>query len=339
MTFSLDYIRKKLGWCPYAQTMRTAPTVLTTPPVDINPAQPEGGAGGPGRIDRGITLAIGSIRVLIRNRRLLWFSLLTGLVILFSLVSSLYLQFISGTVLFPGMEFITGPASVLIERGSLTWIALTFITGLIYTFLIYYLLAALIASVSFTLSGQAATVRNGLTHAGKYLRPLGTWAVIWAIIGTVSTAIMYSSATTNGSTGNIGITFIAMMFSAVLYVITMFVVPLIVLGNGSLIDSVMESASLFRKMWREILVCFIILFLVVFVVLLISLVPIIAIGFSSGSASAPGVIVTGYMLVMLVLIFIGSTVFGIATAGLYTYGKTGTLSPMFKGKQEKLSHV
>jgi amino acid transporter len=339
MTISLDYIRKKLGWCPNAQTMRTSPMVLPTPPVDINPAQPEGGAGGPGRIDRGITLAIGSIRVLFRNRRLLWFSLLIGLVITFSLVTSLYLQYISGTMPFAGTDLWPGTAPVLIAQGSVPWIALTFVTVLISTFLTYYLLAALIASVSFILSGQAATIRYGLAHAGNYLRPLGTWAVVWAIIGTVSTFIISSSRTTNGPTGNLGITFLAIVLTMVLYVITMFVVPLIVLGNGSLINSVRESASLFRKIWREILVCFIILFLVVFVILVISLVPIIAIGFSSGSASAPGVIAGGYMLVMFILIFIGSTVAGIAITGLYTYGKTGTLPTMFRGKQEKPGHV
>ena len=334
MTLSLDYIRKKLGWCPNARTMRTAPTVLTTPPVDSNPGQPEGGAGGAGRIDRGITLATGSIRVLYRNRRLLWFSLLMGLVITFSLVSSLYLQFISGTMPFAGTNLLPGTAPVLIAQGSLPWITLTFTTVLISTFLTYYLLAALIASVSLILSGQSATIRSGLTHASNYLRPLGIWAVVWAIIGTVSTFIMYSSRTTNGSPGNLGITFIAMVLMAVLYILTMFVVPLIVLNNGSLINSVMESASLFRKIWREILVCFIILFLIVFVVLVISLVPMIAIGFSSGSPTAPVAIVTVYMLVMFILIFIGSTVMGIAITGLYTYGKTGTLSAMFRGKQD-----
>jgi hypothetical protein len=61
---------------------------------------------------------------------------------------------------------------------------------------------------------------------------------------------------TNGSTGNLGITFIAMVFLAVFYVLTLFVVPLIVLGNGSLVNSVMESASLFRKMWSSFLPIF-----------------------------------------------------------------------------------
>ena len=71
--------------------------MCTTPPV-IAALQaailsdPEGGAGGSGLIDHGITLATGSIRTLIRNRQLLWFSFLTGLVLMFGLVSSLALH-------------------------------------------------------------------------------------------------------------------------------------------------------------------------------------------------------------------------------------------------------
>lgn len=334
MTLSLDFIRRKMGWCPNARTMRTAPVVLSTPPADSNPAQPEGGAGGPGRIDRGITLATGSIRVLFRNRRLLWFSLMAGLVILFSLASSMFIQFISGTTPLSGSNLLTGTAPAIITQGSLPWIVLTFTYTLIYSFLFFYLLAALIVSVSHILSGEPATVHGGLAHAAKYLRPLFGWALIGAGLGTVFSFIMNSSATTVGSPGNLGVIFIVIAGLAVLGVITMFVVPLLVLGNKSLPEAVAGSLSLFGKMWREIIVCAIILFLIVFAIMLTSMVPIIAIAFSSGSTAAAGIVLAGYMLIMLVMLFIGSTIVGIVTTGLYTFGKTGTLSPAFKGKQD-----
>ncbi len=330
MTRISEVIRGWLGWCPNAGTIRTTPPVIAAPPVTAHPAQPDGGAGGSGRIDRGIRLATGSIKILLRNRRLLWFSLLAGLVMIFSLVTSLYLQFISGTPLFPGTNLVTGPASVLIVRGSLPWIVLTFAIGLISTFLSYYLLAALIASVALILSGRAATVRDGLAHARGCLRPLLSWAVIGALIGTAFSFITNSSTPTNGSTGNFGMLFIAMAFVAVFYALTLFVVPLLVLGNESLVAAIVDSVSLFRKVWGEIVVCFLIFFLIAFAVLLTSLIPMIAVGFSTATA---GTIVVAYMLVMIVLLFIGSTVLGIAIAGLYTYGKTGALSAMFGREQ------
>ena len=345
MTFKRisEIIHEWLGWCPHADAMRTAPPVIAIPPVNINPAQPDGGAGGSGRIDRGIKLAIGSIRILIRNRQLLWFSLLTGIVMVFSLVSNLYLQYLSGAVsnlylqnpsgpaLFPGMNLLPGPASVVITAGSLPWIAMIFVSGLVYAFLTYYLLAALITCVSIILSGRVATMRDGLANARKHITPLLTWAVIGAFIGTLSSSISNPSTTSNGLPGNLGIIIISLVIIAVFYLLTMFVIPLIVLGNENLVSTIGQSVSLFRRLWGEIIACFLILFLISFAVMFISLIPMIAIGFSTATA---GAILVGYMLVMIVLLFVGSTILGIVITGLYSYGKTGKLSAMFEGKQD-----
>ena len=331
MTRVSEVIRGWLGWCPNADAMRTAPPVIAIPPVNINPAQPDGGAGGSGRIDRGIKLAIGSIRILIRNRQLLWFSLLTGIVMVFSLVSNLYLQYLSGAALFPGTNLIPGPASVVITVGSFPWIAVIFVSGLVYTFLTYYLLAALITCVSIILSGRVATMRDGLANARKHITPLLTWAVIGALIGTLSSSVSNPSTTSNGLPGNLGIIIISLVIIAVFYLLTMFVIPLIVLGNENLVSTIGQSVSLFRRLWGEIIACFLILFLISFAVMFVSLIPMIAIGFSTATA---GAILVGYMLVMIVLLFVGSTILGIVIAGLYSYGKTGTLSTMFEGKQD-----
>lgn len=328
-----EIIRGYLGWCPNsdARTMRTAPPVISTPPVTIHPSQPDGGTGGSGRIDRGIKLALGSIRILFRNRQLLWFSLLTGIVMLFSIASSLFLQYLSGAALFPGTNLLPGPASVVIATGSLPWLVMIFGSGLVYSFLTYYLLAALITCVSIILSGRAATMRDGLANARKYITPLLMWSVIGALIGTLSSSVSNPSTTTNGLPGNFGIIIISLVIIAVFYLLTMFVIPLLVLGNERLVSTIGHSISLFRRLWGEIIACFIILFLIAFAVMFTSLVPMIAIGFSTATA---GAIVVGYMLVMIVLLFVGSTILGIAITGLYSFGKTGTLSAMFEGKQD-----
>jgi len=142
---------------------------------------------------------------------------------------------------------------------------------------------------------------------------------------------MLPATTTGGALGNLGILFLVMAIAACFYILTLFVVPIIVLANEDLIAAVTKSVSLFRKVWGEILVCFIIYFLIAFAVQMTSLIPMIAIGFSSGSTSAAGVVVVAYMLVMLLLLFIGSTILGITITGLYFYGKTGTLPAMFEG--------
>jgi len=251
---------------------------------------------------------------------------------IFSLVTNLYLQFLSGTTLFPGTNLVPGPTSAVIAQGSLPWIALTFSIGLVGTFLTYYLLAALIVCVSRINSGQAATISNGLAQARHYRWPLFSWAAVGACIGTVSSFFMIPATTTGGALGNLGILFLIMAIAGCFYILTLFVVPVIVLANGELIAAITESVSLFRKVWGEILVCFIIYFLIAFAVQITSLIPMIAIGFSSGSTSAAGAVVVVYMLVMLLLLFIGSTILGITITGLYLYGKTGTLPAIFEGK-------
>ncbi|MFA4861430.1 DUF6159 family protein [Methanoregula sp.] len=336
MTFHVsEIIRKYLAWCPnsVARPVRAAPPAIATPPVATGPAQPDGGAGGSGRIDRGIRLTTGSILFLFRNKRLLWFSLLLGLVMIFNLVSSTCLQIISGSSLFPGAGFVTSPAPVMIEQGSVTWIALALIVSFVNALLTYYLLAALIASVSLLLSGHDATLRSGLARVAGCVRPLVSWAAIAAVVGTGFLILMESAKTTSGTIENSGILYGALAFGACFYALTLFVVPALVLAGKNLIGAIRESVSLFRNLWGEVIVCFIIYFLIVFAAMVITMIPVIAIGFSAGSTAALGAVFALYLLVMFVLIFIGTTVMGITITGLYTYGKTGIFPALSEGKR------
>jgi len=342
MTFHIsELFRKYRAWCPNsdARPLRTAPPVLATPPDTLNPVRPGGGAGGSGRIDRGIRLTTGSIRFLFRNKRLFWFSLLLSLVMIFNLVSSTYLQLISGSSLYPGANLVANPTAVMIAQGSMPWIALTFIISFVDALLTYYILAALIASVSLILSGRDATIRDGLKYAAGCVRPLVSWAAIAAIIGTAFLFFMQASMSASGRIDNLGILYIAMAFGACFYALTLFVVPVLVLASKDLIAAITESVSLFRHMWGEVIVCFTIYVLIVFVVMVLTMIPMIAIGFSSGSAAAIGTVIVLYMLVMCVLIFIGSTVMGITITGLYTYGKTGTIPAQFEGKRMDIENA
>ena len=84
-----ETIHEGMGWCPNSPTVRTTPVVLAVPSATAHPAQPGSGAndGGQGRIQRGLSIATGSIRAMFRERHLLWFSLIAGIVILFLIVA------------------------------------------------------------------------------------------------------------------------------------------------------------------------------------------------------------------------------------------------------------
>nr|WP_320161910.1 DUF6159 family protein [uncultured Methanoregula sp.] len=319
-----EIIRHYLGWCPNADArpMRTAP-VIATPPVNIQQSSPDGGTGGSGRIDRGAKLAMGSIKILIRNKRLLWFSLLSGLVLLFSLATNMYIEIISGTNPFPGTGFVTGAGTILIAKGSFPWLASTFVVGFISTFLTCYLLAGLIACASQILSGRIITLREGLSRAGDHIRPLAGWAVIGPLVG------IGLSFVTNNYTASLPTILISMGITVVFGALTMFVVPAIVLSEEGLFPAILKSIVMFRKLWGEIIVCAGIFFLIVFGIYLVAMVPIIMIGFSSGSTALVVVAIILAMLVMMVILFIGSTIVGIATFGLYTYGTTDRIPGLY----------
>lgn len=329
MRFS-EIIRRHLGWCPNARSFETAPAARVNAPVSIDLPSPDGGEGRPGRIDRGFRLAVGSIKILFRNLRLLWFSLLTGLVTIFSLATNLYIQVASGTNPFVGTGLVTNSPEVLIAKGSLLWFALTYVTTFISAFLNYFLLAGLIICVSFILSGKTISLREGLVRAWDHRLSLAGWSAVGALIGTASAVIMYSV------TGSIPVMVLAIAAIFLFFALTIFVLPAIVIDNRGLVHAISDSLSLFRKMWGEIFVCFGIFFLILFVLYFLFLIPIILIGFSSGSTASAGFAVILTMLVLIVLMFIGSTILGIATLGLYTTGRNGSLPQAFGEAKENM---
>jgi len=295
-------------------------------PVSAQPRHSGGGAGSAGRIGRGIDLAVGSIRILFGNLRLLWFSVLTGIVMSLSIAAYFCLEYLSGKNPLPGMAGSTGSPQILVATGSPGWFVLTFMIALISTFLTYFFLAGLIACVSSLLSEKPLTVREGLSLAKNHIRPLLGWTAVGALLGTASNYI------TNSWTAGLAVTLLSMGVVFLFFVLTIFVVPAIVLDNRNVLTAVRESLSVFRKTWGEIVACFVLFLAIVFVLYLVALVPVFFIGFSVGNAALAGFAVILTMLVMMVLIFIGSTVTGIATLGLYLYGTTGRIPLAYEEK-------
>ena len=80
-----EMIHEWMGWCPNAPPLRAAPAALVVPPEIIHPSQSSdgGSAGNSGKIHRGVSIAAGSLKAMLRDRQLLWFSVLAGLVMFF----------------------------------------------------------------------------------------------------------------------------------------------------------------------------------------------------------------------------------------------------------------
>jgi len=351
-----EIIHEWMGWCPNAPAMRTTSMILSTPPVTLNPLEPDGEAGGSGRTGRGIRLATGSIKTLIKNKQLLRYSLLTGLVMLFMFTAE-YSLHVFGTYPYPPMEY---PV----------WFALNFTVQMISVFCIYFLFAGLILSVSPGLSGQPVTLREGLSNAKNHIRSLLGWSVVMTLLGTALYVIqnhyfgdfnftfiqindqlpfnfillpeIYNTGPIGGSyhiLSAVTFTFFATIINVIFFILTLFVVPVLVLENKRLPGAVAESISLMKKTWGEIITCFLIFGLILFVISLASFIFRIAYGVVSpdnllfwypGEGWIAGAAL--YMLVWCILTVIGSTAVGVAALNLYTYAKTGRMPGMPEGE-------
>jgi len=350
-----EIVKRYMGWCPNTPAMRTASTVLSTPMVSVHPLEPDGGAGGSGRIGRGINLAAVSIKILNGNKQLLWFSLLTGLVLAFTFTAQYGLRLL-GTYPYDAIDF---------PR----WLVLTFAIDLVGVFCLTVLLAGLLLSLSSGDPGRSVSFREGLSRTKRYLKPLLAWSVIIAFVGTT----IYIPLSNFGlipfsiypvldqfpfnfillpefySTGPIGgtyavltavtFTILATGFNIVLFILTLFVVPLLVLENKRLPEAVSESFSIMKNVWGEIIVCFLLFGLVLAGFSLTSLLFRVVYGFVAPHMLLfwyPGIAWIAaavlFMVALCALAVIIATIAGITTFNLYTYGKTGRISGIIQGK-------
>jgi hypothetical protein len=348
-----EIVKRYMGWCPNAPAMRTASTILSTPPVTLQPLEPDGGGGRSGRIDRGLKIAAVSTKILNRNKNLLWFSLLTGLVTAFMFTAQYGLRLL-GTYPYDAIDF---PG----------WLVLTFAIDLVSVFCLTVLLAGQLLSLSSGDPGRSVSFREGLSRTKVYLKPLFAWSVIIGFVGTTIYILLsnfglipftlYSVLDQFPfnfillpefySTGPIGGTFALLIsvtfmifatgINIVLFILTLFVVPLLVLENKRLPEAVTGTVSLMKTVWGEIIVCFFIFGLVLFGVSLTSLLFRVGYGAVAPHMSLfwyPGIAWIAaavlFMVAFCALAVILSTIVGIATFNLYVFGKTGRIADIIQ---------
>lgn len=156
-----------LGLCrkpPVAHALQTDSGAL---PAISFVGLPDGGSGGgSGTIRQGVMAAFSGMRTLNRNRQLLWFGLLAGLVLAGNAVSEGALRYINRTL----QPDIIG----LYIQEFFLWFATLFC--------LLILLAGLILSISSKKEGPVS-IFEGLKRAKKYGEHLFLWSIILALAG------------------------------------------------------------------------------------------------------------------------------------------------------------
>jgi hypothetical protein len=380
-----------LGLCRKVPVVRASWVVIDNQPEPVYVGSPDGGAGGPGTIRRGVGAGLSGTKTLIHNPQLLWFSLLIGIVlaghsfargVLSGLSSSLDWQFFFDPsitqVRFFVDPYITSGGHSLIPPVAvlLSSFIVTFALELSTVFCLVFLLAGLALSLSQEKGGSVSFFHE-LTMAKKYLRSLTGWSVVVALAGSLlftagqksylldwtwfqpfdmisrflisvlnqnpfnyvltpnlNAAIfpdwafgIYSAPIYNGLLD----TLILSAVNVFLFVLTLFVVPLLVLERKSLKEAVSGSFSLMKKIWGEVAACILGLGMVVFAALLLSLLFQVAAGGNIAVDYYPpptGWLAAGilYVLALSSLVVVAATVGGIAALDLYRSAKTGLMT-------------
>jgi hypothetical protein len=342
-----------LGWCPNKPVIHAAPEVLIVPAGIVQTAGAGGNVGRSEKILSGARIALSGIRILNQNRQLLWYSLMTGIVMAFVFISQYGLQLLS---VYP-YDAIDLPRRLI----------LTFSIRLASVFCLTVLAAGLVLSLFHKEEGERASFYDGICRARAFLRPLADWTVIMALLGMAMemfltgvwiAVIQYTETYISlrpamgvfpfnfillpevYHIGPIGGTFAistavtsTLTFSAinaVLFFSTMFVIPLLVLDNRSIPEAVAGSGVLLKKVLCEALGCsFLLIFGISAAATTSMLFPIMY------NITAPGMLsiwypgeawiaaAVLYLFVLFGLVCIISTIAGIAVTNLYSRD-TGT---------------
>jgi len=347
------------GLCRKPPAVHALQTYTGIPPESAYERLPDGGGGGSGTIRRGIGAALSGMRTLNRNRQLLWFTLLAGLVLAGNTLGQAVLYSINWT--WAAQPFIV-------------WQVLNFLLEFATLFSLVFLLAGLVMSVSSKREGSASFFGE-LVGAKKYLKTLFLWSFVLALTGILLYIIfiylpiwfphvwhvepfvtnwflqfpfnltLYPMKLIGDLPANhysvlawvypIGFSQ-ALSYSEInllLLILTPFVVPFIVLEQKTLMEAVVGSFATIKRIWVEVAACAVFLGVVAYGVFLTYYLvqaahgmftsPVLVFSRPTTTWFALGLL---YDLSLLGVAFVVATVGGIAALDLFTDAKTGQIT-------------
>ena len=342
MTECPNPARKRIAWCPLTETLQTALTEPSPGYTPVRSAQPGGGDGAGRRIGRGAGIAARSIKTLICNKKMLWYPFLAGLALLLMYFTEMALKVYA----------------IMVCSGSYSYWSPGCYSGFFLTFLIFflclnYIFAAIVIDISKN-PENPGEVRRSLSGAKKHLKAISIWSLILALAATVIYAFILRQPWHAHFYPALGTTMFEIpfvyyvpilplatvtaviekiFFAVPLFILTLYVIPLLVLENRSLPGAIAGLAGFFRRTWIEIVVCFLIFAAIIVGITLLS--PLICmtplfVGYDYHFFAVYAVPVAAICFLFLAgLWFAVAAVFtsaGIAVTDLYKIGKAGRVS-------------
>jgi hypothetical protein len=182
-------------------------------------------------IGRSIELVKTSWNILMEDKKFLVFPVLSGLVTMIVILTFALPLIFAGIIL------------GLATPGTGLFFVILFAFYAVSYFVVIFFNTALISCVNARLHGVEMTVRQGLASALRHLPSILVWALISATVGI----ILYLIEQRAGILGRIATVIVGGVWSLV----TFFVIPVLVLEDKGVLDSVKESVSLIKRTWGE----------------------------------------------------------------------------------------
>ncbi|HEY4111834.1 DUF6159 family protein [Puia sp.] len=188
------------------------------------------------RMSNGWNIASNSWAVLMENRRLILFPILSAIALILVILSFVLVALASVGWDIDGLRDIR-------EQSTAVNYLFVFIYYLINYFIIVFFNTALIHCTHLYFNGEQPTIRKGLRFSLSRIGVLLSWAAFAATVGTILRILQ-------DNLGSIG-KFVTGLIGIVWSVATFFVVPVIAYENLGPLAAFKRSTSLMREKWGE----------------------------------------------------------------------------------------
>jgi hypothetical protein len=259
-------------------------------------------------IGRSLELVKTSWSILMADKKLLVFPVLSGIVTIVVILTFVLPLIISGA--FMSMS----------SLGPVLYYGLLFAFYVVSYFVVIFFNTALISCVNARLNGKEMSIGEGLSHAAKHLPAIIGWAVLAATVGLILNLLQERA----GFIGDIILSVIGGVWSLV----TFFVVPVLVLEDKGVFDSLKGSVGLIKKTWGESIVGTAGMAVVFVIIGVIAGLGVLATLFL-GNTIVFGAALALFLIFIVLLAVIYSAMQGIFVTALYTYAKTGSVPSAF----------
>ncbi len=233
------------------------------------------------------------------------------------------------TILFAVPAVAAGLFDSALQGGRNGYSAASVIVGFLFYVVVYTVIffcnTALVGAALIRLDGGNPTLNDGFQIARDHAIPILGYAVVAATVGTILNALSRRA----GFVGQFVISLIGFAWN----IATFLVVPVLVVERLGPLEAIKRSAQLLRSTWGEQLAGNFsiggIFFLIGIVVACVVGVPVFVIASASNSTVLSVVAVGLFVLILVAVGVISSTLQGIFTAALYRFATQGTTGGFF----------